>query len=347
MKNLIRSGNSQALRLVGSAVALAAVLAGAGGIAAGQAQAAPYKGMFDAPQLAHRSLAVRGTPGNDKIAVRLKAGDAGVLQVDLGDDGSADFSFNRTEIAKIAVLALAGDDVVRIDELNGVFTDTIPTELKGGPGNDILAGGSGAEALVGGSGDDRIDGNRGDDVSAMGAGDDVFVWDPGDGSDTIQGQGGTDTMLFNGANAPEEVNLSEDGNHLKFVRSVGNATVTMDTQGVERVDFNALGGADVVTVNDLRRTRVTSVNIDLGIAGSGDGQVDRVVLNGTNGDDAIDVSGDAGEVKVSGLAPTVAIFHPEPNDRLEINTFAGTDTVDFDGLAAGTTQLFVDGVPVL
>ena len=34
----------------------------------------------------------------------------------------------------------------------------------------------------------------------MGAGDDTFVWNPGDDNDTIEGQAGVDTLLFNGAN---------------------------------------------------------------------------------------------------------------------------------------------------
>ena len=102
----------------------------------------------------------------------------------------------------------------------------------------------------------------------------------------------------------------------------------MDTAGVERVDFNALGGADLVTVNDL--TAPTSgVTVDLaGTLGgaTGDGQADRVVVNGTNGDDALNVNGDATEVKAKGFAPLVTILHPEvANDRLEINTLAGTD----------------------
>jgi hypothetical protein len=50
---------------------------------------------------------------------------------------------------------------------------------------------------------------------------------------------------------------------------------------------------------------------------------------------------------VSGLAPTLKILQPEfANDRLEINTLDGNDTVATDGLAAGAIQLFVDGVPV-
>ena len=49
----------------------------------------------------------------------------------------------------------------------------------------------------------------------------------------------------------------------------------MDTAGVERVDFNALGGADLVNVNDLTGTDVSDVSVDLaGTLGgaTGDGQ---------------------------------------------------------------------------
>jgi hypothetical protein len=43
----------------------------------------------------------------------------------------------------------------------------------------------------------------------------------------------------------------------------------------------------------------------------------------------------------------LGILHSEvANDRLEINTLAGTDTVDSVGLAAGAVQLFVDGMLV-
>jgi hypothetical protein len=124
----------------------------------------------------------------------------------------------------------------------------------------------------------------------------------------------------------------------------------MDTAGVERVDFNALGGADAVTVNDLTGTDVTDVRVDLGstLGGTtGDGQPNRVVVNATNGNDAIDVSGDAEAVKVSGLAAVTQILHSEvANDRLELNTLTGTDTVESVGLAAGAIQLLVDGILV-
>jgi Ca2+-binding RTX toxin-like protein len=340
MKNLIRLKDSRAIRLaVSAAAATALVIASA--ILAGPGSAAPSR-------LTHGVLRVNGTGASDKIALRLEAGEPGILEVDLGDDGSADFRFERANIAEIAVNAGAGNDLVRVDESNGAVNAGIPTTLHGGDGNDNLAGGSGAETLRGGDGSDSIDGNLGNDVAFMGDGDDTFVWDPGDGSDVVEGQDGTDTMLFNGAGGAEQVDLAANGRRLRFFRQPGN--ITMDTAGVERVDFNALGGADVVTVKDLTGTDVGNVNVDLaGTLGgaTGDGQADRVVVNGTNGDDTIDVSGNAGGVKVGGLAATIRILHSEAaNDRVELNTLAGTDTVDSSGLAAGVIELFVDGVLV-
>jgi Ca2+-binding RTX toxin-like protein len=358
MKNLIGPKQSRAVRLAASAVAVAAAVAGATAILAGPGNAArtidagagaqlPQNGQFTNGSLEYGVLTVEGTNADDRIALRPQAGQPGILQVDVGDDGSADFSFQRREIAKIAVNAGNGDDSVRIDESNGVFGDTIPTTIDGGNGNDrlvggagdetvlggngngtlvggagagtliggngedTLVGGSGAERLLGGNGNDSIDGNRGNDAAFMGNGDDTFIWDPGDGSDTIEGENGEDTMVFNGAGVAERVDLTANGNRLKFVRDI--ASITMDTHGVERVDFNALGGADVVTVNDLSSTDVNEVNVDLASTlggATGDGQDDQVIVNGTDGNDTIDVSGDAAKVDVSGLAAAVAILHP-------------------------------------
>jgi predicted lipoprotein with Yx(FWY)xxD motif/Ca2+-binding RTX toxin-like protein len=299
---------------------------------------------FQRPKLAHGILRIKGTFDADKVALRLKAGDSQTLQVDIRDDGSADFSFDRSKIAKIAVRTRNGDDSVRIDESNGVFTDTIPTTIDGGSGNDTIAGGSGNETLIGGDGNDVIDGNKGSDTALLGSGDDVFVWDPGDGSDIVEGQDGFDTMRFNGAAAAEQFTLSANGNRLRFFRDVGN--VTMDTAGVELVDVNALGGADLVTVNDLSGTDVSSVNADL--AGSlggtaGDAALDQVVVNGTAGNDAIKIGGDASGVTVSGLHTQVAIQHQEPADKLAVNGLGGADSIDASGLAASAVALTLDG----
>src|SRR5262249_5653553 len=104
----------------------------------------------------------------------------------------------------------------------------------------------------------------------------TFVWNPGDGSDTVEGQDGHDSMLFNGANVGERIDISANGERVRFSRDVAN--ITMDLNDVERVDFNALGGADTITVNDLSGTDVTEVNLNLQAgAGGGDGQADTVI----------------------------------------------------------------------
>ena len=349
MQNLMRRKEPRALRSAVRALAVAAGLIAAAGIGAGQGSAAPAlkahktphlckAAKFEHPKLKHGLLTIRGTNASDKIALRLQAGTPAVLQIDVGDDGSADFRFGRAAIAKIVVAARAGDDLVRVDEGNGAFTDSIPTTIDGGAGNDRIAGGKGSETLLGGDGNDSIDGNGGNDLALLGAGDDAFVWDPGDGSDTVEGQADADTMLFNGANVAERVALLANGNRLRFLRDPG--AVTMDTAGVERVDFNALGGADVTTVDDPSGTDVKAVNLDLG---AGDGQRDRVVVDGTNGDDTINVSGDASGAAVSGLSALVAIHHQEPTDELAVNGLGGNDAISAAALAAGAISLTLDG----
>ena len=342
-------------RLLMSVATVSALVVGAAGIVAGQGQAAspghhdPGAGKqekFKHPKLKHGVLTIEGTKDDDTIMLRLKADRPEELQVDVGDARKHPFHFKRKDIDSIYLDAGDGNDAVSIDEANGVFTDTIATTLDGGDGNDTLAGGSGAETLAGSDGDDSIDGNRGADVALMGSGDDTFVWDPGDGSDVVEGQDGDDRMVFNGAAAAEQVDVSANGNRLRFFRNPGN--ITMDTASVETVDFNALGGTDTVTVNDLIGTSVSNVNLDL--AGSlggaaGDAAADRVIVNGTAGDDAIAVSGDAAGVNVTGPAAAIGIRHAEAaNDRLDVNTLAGLDTVSSAGFGAGLVQLFVDGV---
>jgi Ca2+-binding RTX toxin-like protein len=337
------------LLLAASLVAVAAAAAvGPTTAAGGRAAAAPAPPVQTPPTLAKFKdgvLAVKGSVASDKLAFRLKAGDPGVLEVDVGNDGSADFSFEREKVARIAVDARAGDDLVRIDESNGAVNAGIPTTIDGGDGNDTLAGGSGAETLLGGEGNDSIDGNGGNDVAFMGVGDDTFVWDPGDGSDTVEGEDGVDTMLFNGAAGPEQFDLSANGNRLRFFRTQG--TITMDTAGVERVDANALGGTDQVTVNDLTGTDVRDVNVDLaGTLGgaTGDDASDRVVVNGTNGNDTINISGDASGVAVSGLSASVTIKHQEPaNDALVVDGLGGNDRISAAALAAQAIVLTLDG----
>jgi Ca2+-binding RTX toxin-like protein len=234
-------------------------------------------------ELDNGTLHVDGGDRANSVALRLKQGDSSRLQVDAGDNGSPDFSFARGDVGSISIRMGNGPDSVRIDDSNGTFTDSIPTTIAGGNGTDRLEGGQGVEVFNGGNGDDFVDGGKGNDRADLGRGDDTFQWDPGEGSDSIEGESGSDTMVFNGAsNVPETVTMSATGGRLIFFRQPG--AVTMDTHGVEIVDFNALGNTDDITVNDLTGTDVRQTNLDLAadLGGSApDHALDKVVVNGT------------------------------------------------------------------
>ncbi|MFO0842050.1 MAG: hypothetical protein U0797_06560 [Gemmataceae bacterium] len=150
-------------------------------------------------------------------------------------------------------------------------------------------------------------------------------------------------MLFNGANVAEQIDISANGGRVRFFRNVAN--VVMDLNDVGGIDFNALGGADKITVNDLSGTDVTEINLNLsGAGGGGDGAADTVIVNGTSGDDVAVVFGDAAGTSVLGLAAQVNITGGEgANDRLTVNALAGDDVVEASGLAAGAIQLKADG----
>ena len=273
------------------------------------------------------AVIVNGTNGNDTIVVSGSAGNVDVT----GLAAAVHITASEGANDQLTINALAGDDTV---DASGLQAGVIAL---------IENGGAGADLLIGSQGDDLVNGGTGNDTALMGDGNDTFVWNPGDGSDTIEGQGGFDTMLFNGANIDETINISANGTRLRFTRDVGN--IVMDADGVERVDFNALGGADVITVNDLSGTAVTEVNLNLAASdGSGDGQADTVIINGTTGDDVIVATGDASGVAIQGLAAQVNIAGAEAaNDRLTINALAGDDVIEASGLAANAIQLTEDG----
>jgi Ca2+-binding RTX toxin-like protein len=240
---------------------------------------------------------------------------------------------------KLRVEAGAGNDVINAAGTNIALT------LDGGVGNDQIGGGRGADLLLGGGGRDFVDGNQGDDVARLGAGDDVFQWDPGDGSDIVEGESGFDTMVFNGANAAENMDLSANGDRLRLFRDVGN--IIMDTNDVERVVVNARGGVDAIVVGDLSPTDVKDVRIDLGLVEGqiGDEQEDRVAASGTVAADQIKIATRAGAVEVAGLAAGVRISGADADGRdlLEVNGLEGADNIDASALQAGTVRLTLNG----
>jgi Ca2+-binding RTX toxin-like protein len=228
--------------------------------------------------------------------------------------------------------------------------------LNGGDGADTISnvslradgirlavnGGSGADTITGGDGNDLLVGGRDNDLVLGGPGNDTFIWNPGDGSDTLEGQAGTDTLVFNGANVAETIDISANGSRVRFARDV--AGVVLDLNGTEGITFNALGGADAITVHDLTGTDVTEVNLNLAAnGGGGDGAVDSVTVEGTTGEDVVSVTGDASGTSVNGLAARVNITGAEPTDQLTVRALDGDDVVDASGLSATAIQFTADG----
>ena len=280
----------------------------------------------DGGDMAPDQVVVNATAGDDTIKIEGSGGDVTVRGL------AADVTITHAEGA---------NDSLTVNGLGG--NDTIDASaLQAGSINLLLNGGAGNDELIGSAGNDTVIGGQGADTALLGNGDDTFVWNPGDGSDTVEGQGGTDTLQFNGSNVNENMDISANGSRVRLFRDVGN--VTMDLNGIENINVAAAGGADNITVNDLTGTDVSQVAIDLagqpGTVG-GDGQIDTITINGTEGDDVITLTDNNGVLTVSGLAATMTISNFDPNDRIVINGLGGDDVIDATGL--GAIQLTANG----
>ena len=268
------------------------------------------------------TVTVNGTQGADTFG---PVGDAGGIDV-RGLHTAVHIDAPEAGNDRLVLNALGGDDVVNA------------SSLRAGGIQLTENGGIGADQLLGSAGGDLVNGGDGNDVALMGAGDDAFAWNPGDDNDTLEGQAGRDTMVFNGANVSENIDIAANGGRVRFFRNVAN--VTMDLNDVEDIAFAALGGSDTIVVNDLSGTDVDQVDLAM----SNDGAADNVIVDATNGDDVVLVNGDAGATSVVGLPARVNITATEAaNDRLTVNALAGDDVVEASGLQAGAIQLTADG----
>lgn len=309
-------------------IAAGALAVGLLGLAAGQA-AAGYTA-----QVQGGTLRITGDGASDTLVLQLQAGAPDVLEVDVGGDGTVEHSFDRNTFTAIDVNAGGGEDTVRIV---GFFPDEAVT-INGAAGDDTLIGGIGDQTLIGGPGNDVVQGGDGNDTALLGSGTDRFSWNPGDDDDTVEGQAGSDLLDFNGANVAETIDITANGDRARFQRNIAN--VSLDLNELERVGFDASGGADTVTVGDLTGTDVQSAEIDLNAVGGGnDGAPDTVIAKGTDAADNISVRR-AEPLVVDGLAAETRVTGAQQDDVVSADGAAGADTASYDGTeAADTIQL--------
>jgi Ca2+-binding RTX toxin-like protein len=292
-------------------------------------------------QVKNGKLSITGNSAASKLTLRLGATTT-ILEVDVGDDGSADFTFDRSTFDRIGIDAGGGDDFVRMHEVLGAFTLEEQITINGGGGNDTIIGGVGPETLLGGSGNDTVAGHFGADTVSLGAGDDTFIWDLGGSSDVVEGDDGTDTLVFNASNANDVIELSANDDRLRLTRNI--ASVAMDLDGLEIIELHPKGGADAIVVHDLTAALVAQVNVDLSVAvPEGDAQADLVTIDGTPAADIVDVGLDGTAVAVTGLATEVRVSGGEPTlDRLIVNGDAA-DRLNINGTpAADAMNISVD-----
>lgn len=272
---------------------------------------------------------VTGTAGNDTVSVGALGADVHVT----GLSASVVIRDPDTTLDRLGITTLAGQDTI---DASSLPTGLLQLDLNGGAEADLLTGSAGDDVLIGGQGSDLV---------AGGPGNDTILWNPGDNSDVIEGQDGLDTLIVSGANVGEKIALSASGSRLRFTRDI--AAVNLDAAGTEIIAFRAVGGSDVITVGDLSGTDVTEVRLDLAQpAGSAtsDGQPDTVIVDGTPGNDAIQVTGDGTVVIVSGLTARVSISGSEAsNDVLFVAGNEGHDTIVASGLPAALINFQADG----
>lgn len=141
----------------------------------------------------------------------------------------------------------------------GIGDDVIDASRPSGQPINPANGGAGNDVILGSHGNDIVNGGTGNDVAALGDGNDLFTWNPGDGSDFVDGQGGFDTLAFNGSNIGETANIAATGSQVTLTRDVAN--ITMHLTNMERIDF-AAGAAPTISrsmTSRYRRHRLRSI----------------------------------------------------------------------------------------
>jgi Ca2+-binding RTX toxin-like protein len=281
--------------------------------------------------VANGTLTISGTNASERVAVRLKQGAPGTIQVDLGANGSVDRSVARNRFTKIQILMGGGADAVTLDESKGAFWNTEQTRVHDGAGSDTLTlrGTQGADAWdvtpnVGNvkiaRGTPFIDADTVERIVLHGLG----------GADVLHGAAGLATLTkltFTGGAGADDLLGTDGPDTFLWKLGDGNDVVTGDA-GADRQKVDGSNGGDgfVATANG---TRVALSEADSG-ALLDVGAVETIEVNELGGVDSF--------AAVGNLAPLAAF---------DVDGGGGNDTLlgsnGMDVLRGGTGGDFVDG----
>lgn len=280
---------------------------------------------------------LRGGDGTDRVviaddALGVTTAPTRTIEVDVLSDGSgvvvtqvgggeADTLFADVEEASFndALFSLRVLDDTANNETLGATNDVVAglggnDTLDGGAGRDFLSGDAGDDSLSGGDDNDTLEGDAGNNILAGGAGDDSFRFDATNaGTNSVAGGGGT----------ADEINL-----------------LLNDAAG-SAVDISASGAS--VAVQTTTSGSVQTV--------TGDGNVERIGITGSSGNDSVtigDLAGTgignrgivaelgAGNDSVDARNATASLTAKGQSGNDTLRGGAGNDTLDGGGQDAGS-----------
>jgi hypothetical protein len=136
----------------------------------------------------------------------------------------------------------------------------------------------------------------------------------------VDGGEGYDAATLVGSDSSEDLRAAPAGTRASVSRD--NGRIRLLTTALERADLPAGGGRDDLQVKDLTGTELQELHTDLG-----DGQDDRVSVDGSDQREQISASGFGQTLFVIGAFAFVQIENPEPDDELVLDGRGNSDLV--------------------
>ncbi|QPF85072.1 VCBS repeat-containing protein [Bradyrhizobium genosp. L] len=256
------------------------------------------------------TLNFNGANVNEQIAISANGSHA-LLTRDV-----ASIAMDLNGVETIALRTLGGADTITVNDLTGTNVSKVAVDLQAAGG-----GGDGAADIVvvnGTAGNDAISViQSGTQVIVNGLAAQTTVDGMEAGSDTVQinGQGGTDTVTFDGSDAGQSYTITANGTFVRVSR-------------VDAVPFN-------VDVNSENIVIHGNAGDDTITAGNGIGALTHLTIDGGDGNDTI-IGGDgndlilggAGNDTVSGGRGNDTALLGDGNDTYIWNPGDGSDTVE-------------------
>ncbi len=226
--------------------------------------------------------------GSDVKPVPFAGGDADNIQGGAGLDkiyggGGGDFIQGGDDADEI--YGGSGPDLIFGD--NGHLVGGVPTLDAGSDGGDNIFGEGEPDKIYGGGGIDQIDGGAGNDFIKGGVDSDLIITNKS--SDFLDGEGGSDTYLisFQGGNAVALTTVLDTGASTDVDIFVATGTV---------FDDNILLRANT----DGSIAFVAMINSEFAVERINYSFVERIVVNGSFGDDYFASDDTASEVTLNG-----------------------------------------------